>query len=82
MNKIRLFMSTITTYKHFILYYHIGVAICDKYHITIEDMIGKIEAHLINNSIDILTLEKIGKFEQEVHRESSKVNITIYCLFL
>lgn len=31
------------------------------------------EAFLSNNSIDVLTSEFFGKFEQEIHRESSKV---------
>jgi hypothetical protein len=50
-----------------------GVALCEKYSIEMTDVVGRIEAFLINNTLEILAIESFGKFEQEIHRESTKV---------
>ncbi len=49
------------------------VLLCEKYSLKYDEFLGKIEAFLINNSLEVLDLEPFGKFEQEIHRESSKV---------
>jgi hypothetical protein len=56
---------------------NIGVALCEKYSIAMTDVIGRIEAFLINNTLEILAIESFGKFEQEIHRESTKVRFTL-----
>jgi hypothetical protein len=41
------------------------------------DVVGRIEAFLINNTLEILAIESFGKFEQEIHRESTKVQFIL-----
>ena len=44
-----------------------------KYALATDDILLHMEAFLSNNSLDVLTLEVFGRFEQDIHREKSKV---------
>ena len=50
-----------------------GIVLCQKYSAAIEDILPHMEAFLSNNSQEVLALETFGRFEQEIHRESTKV---------
>ena len=52
-----------------------GIVLCQKYSAAIEDILPHMEAFLSNNSQEVLALETFGRFEQEIHRESTKVHI-------
>ena len=51
-----------------------GIVLCQKYSAAIEDILPHMEAFLSNNSQEVLALETFGRFEQEIHRESTKVH--------
>lgn len=53
---------------------------CEKYSTSADDIVLHIEAFLGNNSLEVLTLENFGKFEQELHRESTKVCRRLSCM--
>lgn len=56
------------------VFFSIGRLLCEKHSLAIDVLLLRIEAFLINKSLEVLTLESFGKFEQEIHFESAKVS--------
>lgn len=53
-----------------------GAGLCNRYGITVADLLNKLDAFLITEDMDVLTLESLGKFEQGVRTTANKVPIS------
>jgi hypothetical protein len=48
--------------------------LCNKYNTSVSDLLNKLDAFLVTQELQELTLESLGKFEQDV-KATAKVSI-------
>lgn len=53
----------------------LGLTLFNRFPQSIDDLLRRIEAFLVNNSLNVLGPESLGKLEQSLHQDFVKVKI-------
>lgn len=51
-----------------------GAVLCNKYYISVADLLNQLDAFLVTEDVQEITLESFGKLEQEIKGLATKVS--------
>lgn len=54
-------------------YIYVGALLSVRFPQTAEELLARVEAFLLNNNLDVLSLDQMGKFEQSLLHDHQKV---------